>query len=253
MGGSIPIKTREELLLIQEGGKKLSQIKEALFFMVKEGVSALDLEKKAEGLIEKAGGYPSFKMVPGYNWATCININEGVVHGIPRKDVIFKEGDLVSVDIGLFYKGFHTDTSFSKVVGRESNFISSFLKAGEEALCEAVKKCYPGNRIYDISQAIENTLKKRGLKPTAHLTGHGVGKDLHEEPLIPGLVGSARRSDTPEIKAGMVFALEVIYLLGEDKLLTEDDGWTISTADGKISGLFEDTVIVTPKGPVVVT
>lgn len=250
---NIPIKTKRELLLIQEGGKKLSQIKEALFFMIKEGVSSLDLEKKAEELMEKTGGYPSFKTVPGYNWATCINVNEGVVHGIPKEDIVFKEGDLVSVDLGLYYKGFHTDTSFSKVVGKGSNFVNFFVKAGREALRSAVDKCYPGNRIYDISEAIEKTLKRRGFKPTAHLTGHGVGKDLHEKPLIPGLVGLTKRADTPEIKVGMVFALEVIYLSGKDELLTESDGWTISTADGKISGLFEDTVIVTPKGPVVVT
>lgn len=253
MGKRIPIKTKKELLLIEEGGKKLSQIKEALFYMVKEGISSFDLEKKAEELMKKSGGYPSFKMVPGYNWATCINVNEGIVHGIPKKDVVFKEGDLVSVDLGLFYKGFHTDTSFSKIVGKADDFTDSFLDAGKEALGNAVKKCHPGNRIYDISEAIENTLKKRGFKPTAYLTGHGVGKDLHEEPMIPGVIGMVERSDTSEIKPGMVLALEVIYLSGKDKLLVEDDGWTISTADGKISGLFEDTVIVTPKGPIVVT
>lgn len=253
MSNHISIKTKSELSIIQEGGKKLSQIKEALFYMVKEGVSSFDLEKKAEELIEKSGGYPSFKMVPGYRWVTCVNVNEGVVHGIPRKDVVFRENDLVSVDLGLFYKGFHTDTSFSKVVGKGNAFLNKFIEAGKEALSNAIDRCYPGNRIYDISEAIENTLKKRGFRPTAHLTGHGVGKDLHEEPMIPGVVGLTKRLDTPQIESGMVFAVEVIYLLGKDELVTEDDGWTISTADGKISGLFEDTVVITPKGPIVVT
>lgn len=253
MKNTIPIKTKEEILLIREGGERLSHIKEALFYMIKEGVSARDVDERAEGLIRKAGGYPSFKMVPGYRWSTCVNVNEGVVHGIPKRDIIFKNGDLVSVDIGLFYKGFHTDTSFSKIVGEGDEFTQHFLEVGKEALKNASKECFPGNRIYDISKAIEDTLKKRNLRPTAHLTGHGVGRSLHEEPLIPGVVGSVERESTPEIKSGMVFALEVIYLSGKDELVVEDDEWTISTADGKIAGLFEDTFVITPKGPLVVT
>ncbi len=253
MKKNIPIKTKGELSIMKEGGKRLSQIKDALFYMVKEGVSAFEIDKKAEELMLKAGGYPSFKMVAGYNWATCINVNEGVVHGIPKRGVIFKEGDLVSVDLGLFYKGLHTDTSFSKIVGRGNEFLYSFVEAGKKALKNAVLKCLPGNRIYDISEAIESTLKESGFRPTSYLTGHGVGKELHEEPMIPGVVNWSKRSDTAEIKPGMALALEVIYLSGNDELLVEEDGWTISTADGKIAGLFEDTVIVTSNGSELIT
>ena len=250
---SITFKTKKELLIIQDGGKKLKEIKEILFLMIKEGISAADLDIRAQYLIRKAGGYPSFKTVPGYNWSICVNVNEGVVHGVPKRNVVFKDGDIVSVDIGFLYKGFHTDTSFSCVVGNGDESTRFFLEAGRKALKRAVDECYPGNRIYDISKAIESELEISGLRPTTHLTGHGIGRNLHEEPMIPCFVGSRQRDDTPEIKAGMALALEVIYLSGEDKLLTGEDGWTISTADGKIAGLFEDTLIVTPKGPLVVT
>jgi len=247
----ITIKSRREIEIMREGGRRLSEIKHNLMSMVKEGVSAWEIEEEADKQIVRLGGRPSFKMVPGYHWATCINVNEGIVHGIPKKETVFKNGDLVSVDLGMFFEGFHTDTSFSLLIGKDKNK-EEFLKAGKEALDLAIDNARAGKRIYHISKAIEDRLEKSGLNAVRSLFGHGIGKELHEEPQIPGFVYTEAQN-TPEIKVGMVFAIEVIYVLGSEQLVIEKDGWTISTQDGKISALFEDTVAVTPQGPLVIT
>ena len=134
---------------MHEGGILLGEIRDQLVEMVKEGVSAWDIENKANQLIEKSGGKASFKMVPGYSWATCVNVNDGVVHGIPKKEKIFKNGDVVSVDVGLFYKNMHTDTSASAVVGKDGGK-ESFLRVGRNAVDMAIKQVVAGNYIYDI-------------------------------------------------------------------------------------------------------
>lgn len=247
----IPVKTKEEIKKIVEGGKYLSEIKHKLEENVKIGVSAWEVEELAQKLIKKTGGEASFARVPKYHWATCVNVNEGVVHGIPRKDIVFKRGDVVSVDIGLFFAGFNTDTSFSKglyVDGKTKHF----LDTGKKTLNEAINKAIAGARIYDISLIIEENLKNNGFNPVKALVGHGVGKDLHEEPQIPQFVYQDREK-TPEILEGAVLAIEIIYSMGNGDIKHEKDGWTIVTSDGKISALYEDTVIVTENGPLVVT
>lgn len=248
---NIPIKSKREIEIIKEGGKRLSRVKRVLKSLIKKGVSAWEIDKEAEKQILKLGGKPSFKAVPGYSWATCVNVNSGIVHGIPKKEVVFEEGDLVSVDLGMLFGGFHTDTSFSILIGKNKEK-EKFLQVGRKALDLAIQNTRVGNRIFDISETIETTLNKSGYRPARSLFGHGIGRSLHEEPQIPGFV-YASYEDTPEIKLGMVFAIEVIYVMGNEKLVLEEDGWTISTADGKISALFEDTVVVTPQGPLVVT
>lgn len=247
----ILIKTQLEIKKMAEGGSKLAEIKSKLKKAVKVGVSAAEIEKLATKLIEKSGGASSFKMVSGYKWSTCININEGVVHGIPRPEVVFREGDLVSVDVGLYYKGFHTDTSFSIGLNGEEE-TSRFLQAGRAALRKAVREVRPGKRIYDISSVIENTLEENNLSPIKVLVGHGIGRALHEEPQIPCFV-SGERAQSPEISLGAVLAIEVMYSRGRGDVVMEADGWTISTGDGKIAALFEETVAATKEGPLVLT
>lgn len=251
MFGKFQIKTPEEIEIMHEGGKKLGKIKKQLAQAVKIGVSAYEIDKLAEELILASGGEPSFKKVSGYYWTTCVNVNEGIVHGIPKKTIIFKKGDLVSIDVGMYYEGFHTDTSIS--VGLElSSENQKFLEAGKEALNKAISKVKKGNRIYNISETMEKTLLKNGYNPVTSLVGHGVGRELHEEPQVPCFtLGEAK--DTPEIQVGMTLAIEVMYTLGTTDLVYEEDGWTIATADGKISGLFEETVAVTNHGPVILT
>ena len=248
----ISIKTPEELKIMEEGGKKLSEVKHALVAAVKAGVSAAEIDSLAEKLILEKGGKPSFKMVKDYSWTTCISVNEGVVHGIPHKELIFKDGDLVSIDLGMYYKGFHTDTSISLGINPNEE-VSNFLKAGKVAFEKAVSAIIPNNSyIYDISENMEKALLKYGYSPILDLTGHGIGKNLHESPYIPCYT-SGIRIETDKIVPGMALAVEVMYTLGEPDLIKENDGWTISTQDGKIAGLFEDTIIVTENGRKIVT
>ena len=232
---------------MKEGGKKLSFVKDELVKASKIGVSAATIDELAEKLILESGGKPSFKMVKGYSWSTCINVNEGVVHGMPHKSLIFKEGDLVSIDLGMYYKGFHTDTSISFDLNG-SKEVKNFLNAGKLAFENAIASIDPKTSyVYDISKAIEDTIKKHGYNPVLDLTGHGIGKNLHESPYIPCFT-EGLRIETPKIVPGAAIAVEVMYVAGSPHLVKENDGWTISTQDGKIAGLFEDTIIVTEKG-----
>lgn len=247
----ITIKTPQELAIMQEGGAKLASIKEAIREMLAPGVIPLDIDKKAEELMLRAGGTPSFKTVKGYNWATCININEGVVHGIPSKNP-FQDGDLVKVDLGLFYQGLHTDTSFTCSLGKIDSEKKKFLEIGREALDKAIVQAKPGNRMSDISSNMQRVLEGAGYSPTRSLTGHGIGRELHEDPQVPCLwVGKGRGEHLVE---GLVLAIEAIYTLGSPELaLSPEDNWTISTKDGKIAGYFEETVAITANGPLVLT
>ena len=236
---------------MRKGGEALARVKGTLKKSVKSGVSADEIEKLANELIVKEGGKASFKMVKGYSWATCVNVNDGLVHGIPKKEIVFKKGDVVSVDVGMYYEGFHTDTSFTVAIDPPPQ-IKKFLGAGKDALLAGIGEARPGNRIYDISQAVEKEIVSAGFTPIRALVGHGVGRTLHEEPSIPCFT-FGKRNASPEILPGMVLAIEVMYTHGSPEIVREDDGWTISVADGKISALFEETVAVTRHGHLVFT
>ncbi len=244
------LKTPAEIKIMTEGGRMLGEIKNKAARAVKEGFSSWDIEELVTREIEKTGGIPSFKMVHGYSWSTCINVNEGVVHGIPKKTVIFHEGDVVSIDLGLFYKGFHTDTAISVEVG--SNVHAHFLDVGRASLKNAIRQAKIGKSIADISEAMESTLKSASCNPMKQLTGHGVGRELHEDPAVPCFV-SGRSFEKIKLVEGLVLAIEVMYSEGKGDIIIEDDGWTISTIDGKISALFEESVAVTSNGPAILT
>lgn len=247
----ITIKSSSEIQIMAEGGAKLGRVKNALAAAVKKGVSALDIEKLAVKLIKEEGASPSFSKVPGYHWATCININEGIVHGIPTADVVFKNGDVVSIDVGIYYKGFHTDTSVSVGVNPTPE-IKRFLNTGILALQRAIKAAKEGSHIYEISKAIEDVVEAEGYTTIKALVGHGVGRELHEDPQIPCFV-AGKIEDSPVIKKGMTLAIEVMYAEGSDKVEILEDGWTIAMRDGKMSGLFEETVAITDEGNRVLT
>lgn len=238
---------------MKEGGNKLARVMEGVLGEVGPGVKLSSLDKLVELLIRKEKGFPSFKKVKNYRWATCININQGVVHGIPGESRI-KKGDLVSLDIGIFFQGFHTDMARTILVPGSSSDEKKekFLEVGRQALTKAIAAVKPGNRIGNISLIIGGEIKKGGLRPIEALTGHGVGRKLHEDPLIPCLL-KTKLGKTDLIRPGMTFAIEVIYTQGSPELVLEDDGWTVATADGLLAGLFEDTVAVTKSGPRVLT
>lgn len=241
-------KTKEELAKMAEGGRYLAEIKNELIDMVDTGVSAMDIEAKARLLIKKTGGSPSFTMVDNYHWATCVNVNQQVVHGIPKKETVFKENDVVSVDVGLYFKGFHTDTSMTKYLGSDKKIIN-FLKIGESALNNALMAARAGNKISDISREMEK-VEEHGYSVMRNLVGHGIGRNLHEDPQIPCYVAKGYDQVIPE---DVTLAIEIMYTFGEPEVILEEDNWTISTHDGKISALFEETVATTQKNPIVLS
>jgi len=249
----IPLKNDQEIALMAEGGRKLASVMEKVLSEIRVGVKTASLDKLAESQIKKLGGQPSFKMVKGYHWATCININQGVVHGIPD-DYQIKNGDLVSVDVGMYYQGFHTDMARTLCVRSQKSKVKSqkFLEAGKTALKEAIAVAKPGNYLGQISQAIEREVRQAGFQPVKELTGHGIGKNLHEEPQIPGFI-SKKIEATPVLKTGMTLAIEVIYAQKKPDLVIRDDGWAIETEDGSLAGLFEDVIAITESGAQILT
>lgn len=235
-----------------EAGKKLSSIFGKLLLIMKPGTNLLEIEKKAVDLIKETGGKPAFSRVPTYNWATCLNVNDGIVHGVPR-DYLIQSGDLLNLDIGLFYKGYNTDMSATVYLGNKNPAVERFLKTGKKALKEAVKAAKPGNRVGHISRRIEEIVTAAGYTIAQNLTGHGIGRKLHEPPPIPGFL-KGRVKETPLLKKGMCLAIEVIYCQGRSDLIVDpEDKWTIRTKDGKMSAVFEETIALTSDGPLVLT
>ena len=236
------------------GGAKLKRIKKDLIKIVKPGIKLKYIEAEAQRLIKKAGGQPSFSMVPGYSWATCINLNEGLVHGIPdHKEV--KDGDVISIDVGIFYNGYHTDTSFTFIVGKPDDLKEkqAFLETGQRSLNLAIKQATAGHHIGHISKVMQEVVEADGYNVARNLTGHGISTTLHHAPMVPCfLEGNVK--DTPIIKEGLTIAIEVIYMMGSSETVTDKkDGWTIVTKDGQLSGMFEHTVAVTKSGPIILT
>jgi methionyl aminopeptidase len=250
----INLKTSQEVALAAESGKILGRIMGEVFKKIKPGLNTLEINDWIEEKIIRSKAKASFKLVPGYHWAACIGVNDEVVHSIPRKDKIIKKGDLLKIDAGVYWKGFHSDASWTVLVGDSKFDIenSKFLEAGKMALKKAIQQARPGNRIGHISQAIQQTIEKAGYSPVKVLTGHGIGRKLHEEPFIPGVL-KGKIEKTEPILPGMLLAVEVIYNQGKAEVIMENDGWTISTKDGKMSGLFEETIAVGENGPLTLT
>ncbi|MBI4057714.1 type I methionyl aminopeptidase [Candidatus Microgenomates bacterium] len=247
----ITIKTPKEIQVIAKAGEKLAQVKTVLVEYIKPGVTLLELERIAEGEIDRLGAEPAFKRVKGYKWATCINVNEGLVHGIPTDQKI-KPGDKVSIDIGIYYQGWNVDSAFTVGVSPVNSALARFIETGKEALSSGIAQTREDNRVGHISQAIEYVLTREGYSPSRIFTGHGIGKELHEEPAIPCFLHE-NIDDTPELVPGMVVAVEAIYNEGNPEVIIDKDGWTARTKDGTIGGLFEETVVITDRGPCVLT
>lgn len=243
----INIKTSEQIEIMKRGGKILSETLWEVLENAKPGISEIELDLLAEDLIVKKGGEPGFKKVKGYNHTICISTNDVVVHGIPSQNKL-KEGDVVGIDCGVFYGGFHTDMSETVMIGSiKDQGINKFLKTGETALIAGIKEAVDGNHVGDISRAIQGIVEKEGYSIVRNFVGHGVGKNLHEEPEIPGFLSGSVKN-TPLLKNGMVIAVEVIYNMSKGDVVIDSDGWTIRTKDGGLSGLFERTVAITSEG-----
>ena len=245
----INLKSPQEIELMAVGGKISAQVLGETLGIIKPGVTTLELDQFAEKRMLELGAKPSFKGFEGYRFSTCININDGIVHGIPGKYVI-QEGDVVSVDLGVIYQGFHTDTSWTVLAGKGSRQNEKFLEAGRRALAKSIKACKLGNRIGDISAVMQTEIEGSGYNVVRDLVGHGVGRELHEEPQVPCY---GRAGIGPRLSEGLVIAIEVIYTSGSQKLKVMDDGWTMATKDGSISGLFEQTVAIERGMPKILT
>jgi len=259
----ITIKTQKEIESMKKGGSILANVLFEVLKAVKPGVSELELNELAEKLIREAGAEPGFQRVPGWKHAICVSTNSVIVHGIPTRYRL-REGDVVGIDCGVILDELNTDMSESVRIknGRPKQYagelkqngdtIDMFLETGKKALNEAIKQVKPGNRVGHISKTIQDIVEGSGYAIVRNLVGHGVGRNLHEEPEIPGFLLKSI-AHTPLLQEGMTIALEVIYNMGGKEMVYGDDGWTIKTKDGSLSGLFERSLIVTKDGYEVLT
>lgn len=253
---AISTKSKAEIEILREGGKRLASVLARVVQAAKAGIATAELDEIAERLIVGEGGEPIFKgykireAKTPYPASICISINDEVVHGIPRQDRILRQGDVIGIDIGMRWQGLITDMAVTVGVGRISPEAEGLIRTTKEALDAGIAAIRPGARLGNISHAIELHLKKAGLGFIRDLAGHGVGYELHEEPLIPnyGKIGTG-----PELVAGMVLALEPMATLGDWRIALDSDEWTFRTADGSLSAHFEHTVAVTPDGADVLT
>lgn len=234
------LKGEEELALIKEGAQILGKAHAAVAAEVKPGVNTAALDKIAESFIRDHGGVPSFKGYNGFKNSLCISPNEQVVHGIPGKYEL-KEGDIVSIDCGVFYKGFHSDSAYTYGVGQIDEKLEALLDHTKKSLYLGIEQAVAGKRTGDIGFAIQSYVESKGYSVVRELVGHGVGKHLHEEPEVPNY---GKRGKGQQLKKGMVLAVEPMINLGKRNVVQESDGWTIRTADKLPSAHFEHTIVV---------
>ena len=234
---------------MQESGLILSRVKKALKEAIKPGITTLELDNLAEKIIKESGAFPSFKTVSGYDFTTCINLNSGMVHGMPSSREL-KGKDVITVDCGVYYQGFHTDSAFTVQIPPLVPSTTKFLKAGQEALKKAISKATVGNSVYDISLALQETIEAAGYSVSKDLTGHGIGQKLHQSPNISCFALDEDKNNI--LKEGQTLAIEIMYAEGRPELEQRQDGWTLSTIDKSLAGMFEETVMVS-KVPIILT
>ncbi len=239
----INLKTKEEIEVMKEGGKILKSVADELMAWIEPGLRTLEIDQKAEELIRQSGAEPSFKTVKGYDWTTCIPVNEQAVHTPPSERVLV-DGDLVTVDIGVLLKGFHTDYAFSKVVGTVNEEKKQFLEVGKTTLDKAIKMVQQGAYLGEIGKFIHDEITKNGYFIMKELTGHGIGRELHEDPYVLNYLDRPVQK-TYKIQSGFVFALEIIYSMGSEEMAYEQgNSWSIVTKDRSLAACFEKTLAV---------
>ncbi|MFH1423917.1 MAG: type I methionyl aminopeptidase [Candidatus Nealsonbacteria bacterium] len=245
----ITIKTKEEIAVMREGGKILAQIVKELEKMVRPGISTEELNRAAQALVLKSGAKCSFLGYNGYPACLCASINEEIVHAVPSARVL-KEGDIISLDLGILYKGFHTDMAVTVPCGKVSPETSRLIRVTKKALKRGIKKVGPGNTFGDISNTIQRYIEDQGFSAVKDLCGHGIGKELHEDPEI---LNYGTRHSGPDIEPGMVFCLEPMIAMGRGEIKKAKDGHAYETADGSLSAHFEHTMVATKNGVKVIT
>ena len=234
---------------MREGGKMLASVLETIRKTAKPGMAELEIARLADKELAALGGKPVFKGYNGFPDVICISVNDEIVHGIPG-DYEFKVGDLVGFDFGVNYKGLVTDSAFSMIFGQGSTEAHQLLSATEQSLKAAIGVLHDGVRVGDIGEAVESSLSLYDYGIVRELVGHGVGQSMHEEPDIPNY---GKAGTGPVLKEGMTIAIEPMVNLGTARVRMDPDGWTIRTADGKISAHFEHTVLITEDGAEILT
>jgi methionyl aminopeptidase len=245
IGGAILIKTQDEINRMRDANMIVAQVLKGLSGMVEPGISTYELDRITEQMCCDFGAKPAFKGYRGFPSALCISLNEEVVHGIPSKKRFLRLGDVVSLDFGVLYHGFYGDAALTLGVGTLSSQSQRLLRVTESSLSCGLSEVLPGNRVKDISRAIQNYVEGEGFSIVRDFVGHGIGRALHEPPEIPNYVMNA---PSPRLRPGMVLAIEPMVNAGSHKIRVLRDGWTVVTNDGSNSAHFEHTVAVTENG-----
>lgn len=246
----IVLKSPREIEIMRHANQIVAETHAYLAEVIEAGITTAEIDRLGEEFIRSKGAIPSFKGYRGYPASVCVSINEEVVHGIPSKKRTIKEGDIVSLDIGVFYDGFHGDAARSFGVGKVSKEAEKLLKVTEDSFYRGIERAFIGNRLGDISHAIQNHAEKNGFSVVRDYVGHGIGREMHESPQIPnfGLPGRG-----PLLKAGMTLAIEPMLNAGSFEVKTLADGWTVVTKDGRLSAHYENTIAITEDGPLILS
>ena len=246
----ISIKSEREIELMREAGRILKITHDELAKAVRPGISTFELNKLGEEVIRSYGCIPSFLNYNGYPASICVSVNDEVVHGIPSKKRILKEGDIVSLDAGVIYKGYHSDAARTHAVGEISKEAAKLIEVTRQAFFEGIKFAKEGCRLYDISNAIGEYARSFGYGVVEDLVGHGIGTNLHEDPQIPNFPMKRRG---PKLQAGMTLAIEPMINIGTHEVEWLDDDWTVVSLDGSLSAHYENTVLITKGEPELLT
>jgi methionyl aminopeptidase len=244
------LKSPQEIEKIRKACRVVANVLEGVRIKVRAGITTKELDDFAEQLIRDAGAKPAFKGYRGYPSTLCTSVNEQVVHGIPSKGVVLRPGDIISIDVGAVVDGFYGDAAITVPVGSITNEAERLIKVTEESLLKGIAEAIPGNRLYDISAAVQSHVEAHGFSVVREFVGHGIGRSLHEDPQIPNF---GERGGGPKIKVGMVLAIEPMVNAGGCVTRVKEDGWTAVTADGSLSAHFEHTIAVLEDGPLILT
>lgn len=247
---SATVKNPDELKIMQEANQIVAEVLVMLQELVEPGVTTYDLDRSAEDLCRKRKAAPAFKGYRGFPGSLCVSVNEEVVHGIPSRKRKLHKGDIISVDFGTYYHGYYGDSAITLAVGAIDSIKQKLLEVTAESLDRAIEKVVPGNRITDISAAVQSHVESHGFSVVRQFVGHGIGSALHEGPEIPNFT---QNEPSPRLLEGMVLAIEPMVNVGTCQVKVLRDGWTVITADKKPSAHFEHSVAVTAQGPLVLS
>lgn len=242
----VSIKSEREITLMREAGRILARVHKALGEALKPGMSTYDVDKLGEGMIRSCGCIPSFKNYNGYPAAICVSVNDEVVHGIPNRHHILQDGDIVSLDAGLIYKGYHSDAARTHAVGEISPEAKKLIDVTRQCFFEGIKFAKAGNHLNDISSAIQAYAESFGYGVVRDLVGHGIGSHLHEDPEVPNF---AQKRRGIRLRPGMTLAIEPMINEGRCDVVWLDDDWTVVTEDGSLSAHYENTILITEGEP----